>query len=36
MCYGLLYAHSHKGIKANGYLDRQWYDHINTMKGGQL
>jgi len=36
MCHGLLYAHSHKGTKANGYLDCQWYDHINTMKGGQL
>jgi hypothetical protein len=30
------YAHSHKAIKTNGYLDRQWYDHTNTMKDGQL
>jgi hypothetical protein len=31
----LLYVHFHKGSEANGYLDHQWYDHINTMKDGQ-
>jgi hypothetical protein len=36
MYRGLLYIHSRKGIKTNGYLNRQWYDHINTMKDGQL
>jgi hypothetical protein len=35
MCCGLLYAHSHKGIKANGYLDCQWYDHSNIVKDMQ-
>jgi hypothetical protein len=29
-------AHSHKGTKANGYLDHQWYDHSDNMKDGQL
>jgi hypothetical protein len=36
MYYGLLYAHSHKGTEANGYLDRKWYDHTNNIKDGQL
>jgi hypothetical protein len=31
---GLLYAHSHRGIEPNGYLDCQWYDHTNTTKDG--
>jgi len=31
-----MYAHSHRGTEANGYLDRRWYDHINTVKGVQL
>jgi hypothetical protein len=34
--HGLLYAHSNRGTKTNGYLDRQWYDHIDTVKGVQL
>jgi len=33
MCRELLYVHSHKGIELNGYLDHQWCDHTNTMKG---
>jgi hypothetical protein len=32
---GLLYAHSYKGKKTNGYLDRQWYNHTNIVKDGQ-
>jgi len=31
----LLYVHSRKGTKANGYLDYQWYDHIDIVKDGQ-
>jgi hypothetical protein len=27
----MLYTHSHRGIKAIGYLDDQWYDYTNTM-----
>jgi hypothetical protein len=34
VCCGLLYVHSHRGTEANGYLDCQWYDHTNTVKGG--
>jgi hypothetical protein len=36
MCHGLLYAHSHRGIEANGYLSHQWYDHTDTIRGVQL
>jgi hypothetical protein len=28
-------VHSHKGTKTNGYLNHQWYDHINNVKNGQ-
>jgi len=32
-CHGLLYIHSHKGTEINGYINCQWYDYTNTMKG---
>jgi hypothetical protein len=35
MYYGLLCVHSYKGTETNGYLDRQWYDHIDIVKNGQ-
>jgi len=35
MYHGLLYIHSCKDTEANGYLDCQWYDHIDTVKDGQ-
>jgi len=34
MYCGLMYVHSRKDTEANGYLDYQWYDHINILKGG--
>jgi hypothetical protein len=34
MYHGLLYAHPCKGIETNGYLNSQWYDHIDTVKNG--
>jgi hypothetical protein len=34
MCRGLLHIHFYRGIELNGYLDHQWCDHIDTMKGG--
>jgi hypothetical protein len=36
MYHGLLYAHSRKGTKTNGYVNRQWYDHTYIVKDGQL
>jgi hypothetical protein len=36
MYHGLLYTHSHRGIKANEYMDYQWYDHINIVIDKQL
>jgi hypothetical protein len=36
MCHGVLYVHSRRGNETNGYLNRQWYDHINIVKDGQL
>jgi hypothetical protein len=35
MYHGLLYSNSRNNIEANGYLDCQWYDHINIVKDGQ-
>jgi hypothetical protein len=32
MYHGLFYVHSHKCTKTNRYLNRQWYDHIDTVK----
>jgi hypothetical protein len=36
MCCELMYTHSYMGIETNEYLNRQWYDHIDTMKSAQL
>jgi hypothetical protein len=35
MYWGLLYVNPCKGIETNGYLDCQWYDHIDIVKDWQ-
>jgi hypothetical protein len=31
-----MYVHSHKDTKIDGYLNSQWYDHIDIVKDSQL